>query len=264
VDGMLTCDPRVLQNGFRLKSISYEEAGAMARCGAKVLHPDTVLPAVRQLIPVVIKNSRRPEVEGTRIGPTDPGTTRQVKSISCRQDRTVLEIRGQTGEAARWAQALIQLCQRNGLPAELVGEHSDAVFLAIGNDLRYEKLQLDAPGCVQVHLRPQRAILSLVGEGIAEIPGITTRALAALKGISAAAVAEPAAERTISLIVPQAAVERSTRLLHAEFFGQPDPVLFAESTQVTSAAPYAGVKKLEKQAHWRNEKAQRLVLVRQN
>jgi aspartate kinase len=177
VDGMLTCDPCVLPGGFRLKSISYKEAGAMARCGAKVLHPDTVLPAVRQLIPVVIKNSRRPEVEGTRIGPTDPGTTRQVKSISCRQDRTVLEIRWQTGEAGQWAQSLIQLCRRNGLPAELIGEHSDAVFLAIGNDLRYEQLRLESRGCVQVHLRPQRAILSLVGDGIAEITGIATRAL---------------------------------------------------------------------------------------
>jgi aspartokinase len=187
-----------------------------------------------------------------------------VKSIACRQDRTVLEIRRQTGEAGPWAQALIQLCQRNGLPAELIGEHRDAVFLAIGNDLRYEKLQLDAPGCVQVHLRPQRAILSLVGEGIAEMPGIAERALAALKRIPATVVvAEPDSERTISLIVPQAALERSAGLLHAEFFRHPDPVLFAECPQPAQAS-YTRAKKQEKQADWRKEQARRLVLVRQN
>jgi aspartate kinase len=67
VDGMLTCDPRVLAGGYRLKAISFEEAAALARCGAKVLHPETIPPALRQRIPIVIRNSRRPELEGTRI-----------------------------------------------------------------------------------------------------------------------------------------------------------------------------------------------------
>ena len=60
VDGMLTCDPRVFQGGYRLRSLSYQEAAALAGSGAKVLHPDTVTPAIRQRIPLVIRNSRRP------------------------------------------------------------------------------------------------------------------------------------------------------------------------------------------------------------
>jgi aspartate kinase len=60
VDGMLTSDPRVLQGGYRLRSLSYQETAALAGSGAKVLHPDTVTPDVRQRIPLVIRNSRRP------------------------------------------------------------------------------------------------------------------------------------------------------------------------------------------------------------
>ena len=263
VDGMLTCDPRVLPGGYRLRSISYKEAGDMARSGAKVLHPDTVQPAVRQLIPVVIKNSRRPEVEGTRIGPANLQTAGQVKSIACRQDRTVLEIRQKNGgEAGQWAQALIQLCQRRGLAAEVIGEQGEAVFLAIGDDPRYEQLQLETTGCVQVRLRPHRAILSLVGEGIGQTPEVAKRALSALKGISTTIVCESDSERTICLILPQSAVERSTQRLHQEFFRKPDPALFTESAE--SALPARTAKQLEKQANHRKEQATRLVLVRQN
>ena len=67
VDGMLTADPRIIPGGHRVKSLSFAEAAEMAYFGAKVLHPATVMPAVERNIPVVILNSRRPEVEGTRI-----------------------------------------------------------------------------------------------------------------------------------------------------------------------------------------------------
>jgi len=90
---MLTCDPRVFKGGYRLRSLSYQEAAALAGSGAKVLHPDTVTPAVRQRIPLVIRNSRRPAVEGTRIIPSVPPSSNPVKAIACKPDLTVLEIR---------------------------------------------------------------------------------------------------------------------------------------------------------------------------
>src|SRR5438105_6946061 len=67
VDGMLTADPTILAGGHRVKTISFAEAAELAYFGAKVLHPATVVPAIEQNIPVLILNSRRPEVDGTRI-----------------------------------------------------------------------------------------------------------------------------------------------------------------------------------------------------
>jgi len=258
VDGMLTCDPRVLAGGFRLRSISYEEATAMAAAGAKVLHPDSVQPAVRQLIPIVIRNSRKPEVEGTRIGPAAPQSENLVKSISCRQDQNVLEIDWER------AAALMQLCARHGLPADLIGQQGSTAFLAIGNDYRYEQLRTELDGCVQVHLQTNRAVITLVGDGIAAAPDISKRALAALKNIPTSVVSQRDAERTIRLIVPQAALERCTRLLHREFFKQADPAVFAEVHEPSSHAPRRSAEKPEKRTNWRKAQGQRLVLVRQN
>src|SRR6185436_3583821 len=67
VDGMLTADPTILTGGHRVKTISFAEAAELAYFGAKVLHPATVVPAIERNIPVLILNSRRPDVAGTRI-----------------------------------------------------------------------------------------------------------------------------------------------------------------------------------------------------
>jgi aspartate kinase len=90
VDGMLTCDPRILPAGACLETISYEEAEQMAKFGAKVLHPATVQPAMRKRIPIVIRNSRRPGTPGTRIVETSAGPRGVVKCIACQDDQIAL------------------------------------------------------------------------------------------------------------------------------------------------------------------------------
>ena len=80
VDGMLTADPTILPGGHRVKTISFAEAAELAYFGAKVLHPATVVPAMEKNIPVLILNSRRPEVPGTRIV-SEAGSLRQCGQI---------------------------------------------------------------------------------------------------------------------------------------------------------------------------------------
>ncbi len=91
VDGMLTCDPRIVPDAHCLRSISYAEAEQMAKAGAKVLHPATVLPAVRQGIPIVIRNSGNPDAAGTRIVREHP-CGGAVMSIACRSGLTLLQV----------------------------------------------------------------------------------------------------------------------------------------------------------------------------
>ncbi len=67
VDGIMTSDPRVCPDALRVKVISFEEAAELAYFGAKVLHPATILPAVKKNIPVLVLNSKNPANEGTRI-----------------------------------------------------------------------------------------------------------------------------------------------------------------------------------------------------
>jgi aspartate kinase len=229
VDGMLTCDPRVLQGGYRLRSLSYQEAAALAGAGAKVLHPDTVTPAVRQRIPVVIRNSRRPAVEGTRIIPTVPPCSNPVKAIASKSDLTVLEIRAKDGrDPAELAAALGEMCERYGMPAEFLCQNEQTIFLAVKSSTRYRDLPIELAGCVEVRLYTRSAILTLVGEGIDGTPEIAARSLVALKQIPAMILSSTRSKLAVSLLVQSTEMQRSVTLLHREFFQLTDPVCFAE------------------------------------
>ena len=92
VDGMLTADPTILPGGHRVKTISFAEAAELAYFGAKVLHPATVVPAIEKNIPVLILNSRRPEVPGTRIVADAVPCGNVVKSIACKRKITLVNI----------------------------------------------------------------------------------------------------------------------------------------------------------------------------
>jgi aspartate kinase len=92
VDGMLTCDPTILEGGYRVKACSFAEAAELAYFGAKVLHPATVLPAIEKNIPVRILNSRRPESEGTLIAEEAPDCADPIRSIACKRNITLVNI----------------------------------------------------------------------------------------------------------------------------------------------------------------------------
>jgi aspartate kinase len=229
VDGMLTCDPRVLQGGYRLWSLSYKEAAALAAAGAQVLHPDTVTPAVRQRIPLVIRNSRRPEVEGTYIIPAVPPCSNPVKAIACKPDLTVLEIRPKgEGDPEVLAAALDEMCRRYGMPAEFLCQNNGTIFLALKSSMRYQNLPIELDGCVEVRLHPRSAILTLVGEGIDGRSEIAGRTLTALKLIPVTILSNGRSKMVMSLLVPSKEMHRSVEMLHREFFQQIDPTVFAE------------------------------------
>jgi len=238
VDGMLTCDPRVFQGGYRLRSLSYQEAAALAGAGAKVLHPDTVTPAVRQRIPLVIRNSRRPAVEGTRIIPAVPPCSNPVKAIACKPDLTVLEIRPKDErDPAELAAALGEMCGRHGMPAEFLCQNERTIFLALTSSTRYRDLPIELDGCVEVRLHTRSAIITLVGEGIDGNSDIASRSLAALKQIPVTILSSRRSKLAMSLIVPSTEMQRSVEMLHREFFQQIDPAVFAECQDPEVASP---------------------------
>jgi aspartate kinase len=232
VDGMLTCDPKVMRGGYRLKTVSYAEADGMAKAGARLLHPETVRPVVRQRIPIVIRNSRRPNIEGTSIVPSAASGTNPVKCISCKQDLTVLEVRSNTpGDAETMAVTFADLCGRHNVPVEFSGVAGNALFLGVKNSARLESLgaSVDAGVCIEARVHSHSAVITLVGQGINSTPGLPARVAAALRNSPVVCIPDAESGLKLSLIVPQSAMKQSVELLHREFFRALDPTLFAEN-----------------------------------
>ena len=92
VDGILTTDPRICPDAHRIKVISFDEAAELAYFGAKVLHPATVLPAIKKNIPVYVLNSLNPSCEGTRITTRAPQGKNIFKAIAAKKRITIVDV----------------------------------------------------------------------------------------------------------------------------------------------------------------------------
>jgi aspartate kinase len=240
VDGMLSCDPRVLHGGHLLRSIAYDEAEEMARLGAKVLYEFTVGPAVRQGIPIVIRNSRHPEIDGTIVGPSavrKPGT---VKSIACRKDMTLihLTVRGAVGLAGI-TDGLNDLFARNCIAVQLVQSRPDGVSFAVTDSPCLPALLRGIEERVQVSVEERMAVVSLIGEGITATDGVMARMQNALRRSDVRMLAQGSSRLSITVVIPEAGLTAAVEQLHREFFHAPDPEIFAATPE--SQRPLAPV-----------------------
>ena len=132
VDGMLTADPTILPGGHRVKTISFAEAAELAYFGAKVLHPSTVIPAIERNIPVLILNSRRPDVSGTRIVSETVHCTNAVKSIACKRRITLVNIHSTRMLMAHgFLRRIFEMFDRHETPVDMVATSEVSVSLTI-------------------------------------------------------------------------------------------------------------------------------------
>ena len=137
VDGMLTADPTILPGGHRVKTISFAEAAELAYFGAKVLHPATVVPAMEKNIPVLILNSRRPEVPGTRIVSEAVPCGNVVKSIACKRKITLVNIHSTRMLMAHgFLRRIFEVFDRYETPVDMVATSEVSVSLTIDNTER--------------------------------------------------------------------------------------------------------------------------------
>lgn len=227
VDGMLTADPRIIPGGHRVKSISFAEAAEMAYFGAKVLHPATVLPAVEKNIPVLILNSRRPEVEGTRITSHPLPSRNAVKSISCKQNITILSIHSTRMLMAHgFLRRIFELFDRYETSVDMVATSEVSVSLTIDNREHLGAICEKLREFSRIDLEDQQAIVCLVGENIRHTPGIAGRAFQVLRKLNVRMISQGASLLNLGFVIAEKDLKDAVSALHQEFFVDLDPAVF--------------------------------------
>jgi aspartate kinase len=227
VDGMLTADPAILPGGRRVKSISFVEAAELAYFGAKVLHPATVLPAIEKSIPVLILNSRRPEAPGTRIVPEAVHCRNVIKSIACKRNITVVNIRSTRMLMAHgFLRRIFEVFDRHQTAVDVVSTSEVSVSLTIDNTRRLGDICRELREFAEVDVDENLAIVCLVGENIRETPGVAARAFGAAGGANIRMISQGASRLNLTFVVAEPDVARVVESLHAEFFAELDPAVF--------------------------------------
>jgi len=228
VDGMLTADPRIMPGGRRVKSMSFAEASEMAYFGAKVLHPATILPAFEKNIPVLILNSKRPDVEGTRITAQATPCKNPVKSISSKRQITIVNIRSTRMLMAHgFMRRIFEVFDRYATSVDMVSTSEVSVSLTLDNTENLEQLSDELRQFSEVTVEANQAIVCLVGENIRHTPGIAGRAFQVLSNKNIRMISQGASLLNLGFVIADNDLVEAVSALHEEFFSEVDPAVFA-------------------------------------
>jgi aspartokinase/homoserine dehydrogenase 1 len=231
VDGVLSADPRRVPDAQVIDSLSYNEAMELAYFGAKVIHPQTMAPAIGGGIPIWIRNTFAPQRPATLIC-AEPKSALLVKGITTIEDIALVNLEGAgmigvPGTAHRLFGAL----REEGISVVLISqgssEHSICCAVPRTQSARAAEVLRAAfagelaDGQIQsVEVDVDLAILAVVGDGMAGMPGVSAKVFGALgaAGVNVRAIAQGASERNISVVVPAKAATRALRAVHAGFY----------------------------------------------
>ncbi|HEY7897196.1 MAG: lysine-sensitive aspartokinase 3 [Gemmatimonadales bacterium] len=217
VDGMLTADPRVVSDARLIPQIRFDEASELASFGAKVLHPNTIAPAVRLGIPVFIYNTRNPRQSGTRI--TFDAPRRAVTAIAAKGDVTMVKVSAPRMLLAQgFLRGVFEIFERHRTSVDVVSTSEVSVSVTLDDATHLDELVVDLRMLGDVSLERDRAIVAIVGSGIGDRSDCMGRALTALGDMHVYMVSLSATGINLTVVVDGANMHAAMTALHTEFF----------------------------------------------
>ena len=228
VDGMMTTDPNLCRQARRIKTISFEEAAELAYFGAKVLHPATLLPAIRKNISVLILNSRNPGCEGTRITASAPKSRNVFKAIAAKKRITVIDVVATRMLMAHgFLNSIFEVFARHRCPVDMVSTSEVSVSVTVDSNESIAAIAGDLAKLADVKYEGRKAIVCLVGENIRNTPGIAAKVFGAIGDVNIRMISQGASEINISFVIDESDVPMVVSRLHEVFFSEVDPEVFA-------------------------------------
>lgn len=226
VDGIMTADPKLCPDARVIRRMSFDEASELAQCGAKVLHPATLAPAMRDNIPVYVLNSRRPESDGTEIM-ARARSGGAIRAVTAKRNVAVVEIKALRANDAEMLRAVLTAFEQHAWPVEMLGCSPGHLSLLVSWSFVNASEALsaiagDLDGLAAIHWENHKALVCVVGENICKQPDAAARVLAAVSDIEARVMWQGTSGRSIALLVEESNVEQSVRRLHANLFPQPE------------------------------------------
>ena len=231
VDGVLTGDPRVVNQARMIEQMTYDEAIELSYFGAEVIHPKTMAPLMHKEIPLYIRNTFNPESLGTSIN-SQQKNTRAVKGISTIKDIALLNLEGTgmigvPGIVNRLGKVLQQANISIVLISQASSEHSicfavrskdarsaaDVIKQEFKDDFKNENLSA-------IQIEEDCSILAIVGSGMTGTKGIAARFFNAisLSKTNVIAIAQGSSEKNISIVIKSKDMNHATSFVHDAFF----------------------------------------------
>lgn len=232
VDGVYTCDPRLVPDAVCLETMSYQEAMELSYFGAKVIHPRTIGPLVPLNIPCLIKNTGNPDGKGTLIDGNVANDNLKVKGITNLDNVAMFNVsgsgmQGMVGMAAR----VFSTMSKAGISVILITQSSSEYSISFCVPAKSAEKALAALNTEfaqelsenlldPIDIIKDLSIVSVVGDGMRTAKGIAARFFSALAqaNISIVAIAQGSSERSISAVVPLNKAIEAVKATHKSLF----------------------------------------------
>lgn len=232
VSGMMTADPRLVKSAYAIKELKYEEAMELSHFGAKVIYPPTIQPAMDAKIPIHIKNTFKPEDEGTIISNNGKTNGNIIKGLSCIQNIALINLSGSgmvgiPNFSHRLFKALSGAKVNVILITQASSEHSICVGIDASDANRAREaveeefeFELSAHKIDELEIEKNLSIIALVGSNMKEQVGVSGKMFSTLgkNGVNIKAIAQGSSEKNISVVIQDNEVKKALNSLHESFF----------------------------------------------
>ena len=220
VDGLLTCDPRLVPGARVIDRLSFEEAAELAQFGAK-LHPRTLEPAVEANIPVRVLNTHNPAAGGTLITRTTDAAS-GPRSIARKKGVTMVHVTsnkmlGTHGFLARFFAVFQQL----GISVDLIATSEVSVTVTVDDKHDTDELQKRLLEIAdEVELIDNQSIVAIVGQHVMSDARVGARVLEALP-MPVKMISLGRSGLNLSIVVDDARADEAVKAIHHTLFEQP-------------------------------------------
>ncbi|MGN2242580.1 bifunctional aspartate kinase/diaminopimelate decarboxylase [Frateuria sp. GZRR33] len=254
VAGMFTANPRQVPGARLLQRLDYEEAQEIATTGAKVLHPRCLSPLREPRVPLLIKDTNRPELEGTVIGPEVREHAPSVKAISARKGLTLVSMEsvGMWQQVGFLADVFAQF-KKHGLSVDLIGSAETNVTVSL--DPTENLLDSDAVAALaadlarvcRVKVIAPCAAITLVGRGMRSMLHTLSNVLAEFGQLRVHLISQSSNNLNLTFVVDETVVDELLPHLHelliaAGALRTDDSALFGPSWQALYGSGEAAVQ----------------------
>lgn len=218
IDGMHNNDPRIVESTFPIAELSFDEAGELAYFGAKILHPNCIIPAQQKNVPVRIKNTMDPDAKGTLI--TSNKNPDTVKAIAVKDQITAIKIKSSRMVLAYgFLRKIFEVFEKYKTPIDMITTSEIAVSVTIDDATFLAEIVEEISPYGSVEVDKNQSIICIVGDFVAERKGVGVDVFKAMEHIPVRMISYGGSKNNISLLIETEYKKEALTALNKQLFG---------------------------------------------
>ena len=221
-----TTDPRIVPDAYPIDHITFDEAAEMANFGAKILHPATLLPAVRSGIPVFVGSSKESGAGGTLVCDNDPNPP-LFRALTLRRQQTLLTLHSLKMLHARGFLAeIFTILSRRNISVDVITTSEVSIALTLdtvgsthtNGTLLSDELTAELSALCRIEVEQNLALVAVIGNELTRAHGLGKTIFSALEPFNIRMISYGASGHNMCLLVPGNDAEDIIRALHRDLF----------------------------------------------